>query len=90
MDNTQRLNAPVSVQIARMGEIVFTNGRFSLPDNTPFNIKNDSEDPVSVEVRLGMMSSGDTVTTTFEPGWNPEIVLEVIEPSDSVDLKWGL
>ena len=90
MDNTQRLNAPVSMQIARMGEIAFTNGKFSLPGELGFNIKNDSDEPVSVEVRLDMMSEGETITTTFEPGWNPEIVKEVIQPSGTVDLKWGM
>lgn len=90
MDNTQRLNAPTSIQIARMGEITFTNGKFNLPDKAPFNIKNDSEDSVSVEIRLGMMAEGETVTTVLEPGWNPEIVLEILEPNDAVNLKWGM
>lgn len=88
--NTSRIDAPVSMQIARMGEITFTNGKFSLPDNGAFNIKNDGDAAVSLEVRLDMMAAGETVTTSFEVGWNPEIVKEVIQPSDTVTLKWGV
>lgn len=88
MENT-RVGSVVSAQIGRMGEITFTDGVFRLPNNVPFNIKNDGDEAVELEVTLDKMAEGDFVTTMFEPGWNPEIVRVVKEPSDDADLKFG-
>jgi len=88
--NTSRIDAPVSMQIARMGEVTFTNSKFRLPDNSGFNIKNDSDEPVELEVILLGMADDETVTTMFDSGWNPEIVKEIKQPSGTVDLKWGV
>lgn len=85
-----RIGSIVSAQIGRMGEIEFTDGVFRLPENKGFNIKNDGEDPVKLEVTLDKMAEGAFVETSFAPGWNPEIVRVVKEPEGTVDIKWGL
>lgn len=84
-----RIGSNVSAQIGRMGEIEFTDGKFRLPNNIPFNIKNDGEDSVKLEVILDKMAEGEFVETSFAPGWNPEIVRVVREPEGDVDLKYG-
>ena len=84
-----RVGSVVSAQIGRMGAISFTDGEFRLPNNTPFNIKNDGEDAVKLEVTLDKMAEGDWIETSFAPGWNPEIVRAVKEPEGTVDLKYG-
>lgn len=72
-----------------MGEIEFTDGEFRLSGNTPFNIKNDGEEAVTLTVLLDKMAEGDYIETKFDPGWNPEIVRAVKEPEGTVDLKYG-
>ena len=85
-----RIGSIVSAQIGRMGEIEFTDGVFRLPNNIGFNIKNDGEDPVSLEVTLDKMAEGEFIETSFALGWNPEVVRVVKEPSGTADLKYGL
>lgn len=84
-----RIGSNVSAQIGRMGVVSLTNGSFRLPGNTPFNIKNDGEDPVELTVCLDKMAEGEYITTMFDPGWNPEIVRE-IKSGDVSNIKWGL
>lgn len=84
-----RIGAGVSAQIARMGEITFTDGEFRIPNNVPFQIKNDGEEAVTLEVLLDQMWEGNFIETSFAPGWNPEIVRAVKEPEGTVDLKYG-
>lgn len=80
MDNriTNRANTVNSFQISVIGEIDKPN--FSLPDGMGgklgFLIKNITDDPMSVE--LVPYSMGHSVTTTLYPGWNVELVKEVV------------
>lgn len=78
-------NAIASIQIAYMAEVA------SLPfeRESGFLIKNDSEDPVELEVSLVGMATNEFVTTIFDPGWNPEIV-RAIKSGDVTNIKWGL
>lgn len=90
MDKT-RSGEYVSPQIGKMGVIDgLANANFTLPDGQAFNIKNDGVQPVKLSVQLAAMNDGDFIETTFEVGWNPEIVKAVKQTSLSViNLKFG-
>lgn len=81
----------VSAQIAKMGAIPdLTASSFHLEDGQPFNVKNDGNDAVMLDVQLSGMPDGEFVNTRFEVGWNPEIVKTVKQTSLSgLNLKWG-
>ena len=90
MDKT-RAGENVSAQIARMGMVEgLSKGNFALPDGNNFQIKNDGIQPVTLQVRLARMEQGEFIETTFNVGWNPEIVREIKATSLSgINLKWG-
>lgn len=81
----------VSAQIAKMGVIEgLQDGDFHLQDGNNFQIKNDGIQPVVLQVQLAGMDEGNFIETTFEVGWNPEIVRKVKATSlSSINLKWG-
>ncbi|KAA6350901.1 hypothetical protein EZS27_001748 [termite gut metagenome] len=90
--STTRSGEMVSAQIGKMGVMDnLQNGNFSLPDGQNFNIKNDGKQPVTLEIQLAGMSEGEFVETSFEVGWNPEIIKTVKQTSLSGInlLKWG-
>lgn len=90
--STTRGGEQISAQISKMGVVTGLNsGNFSVKDGTvPFNIKNDGEDVIELEVNLWGMQPGNFIKTTCDVGWNCEIVRE-IKATDSADLnlKWG-
>lgn len=90
MDKT-RAGENVSAQIARMGKVEgLSKGNFALPDGYNFQIKNDGIQPVTLQVRLARMEQGEFIETTFNVGWNPEIVREIKSTSLSgINLKLG-
>ena len=69
-------------------EVALSTGNFKMED-TPFNIKNDGETAVVLEVNLWGMEPGTFVATRFEVGWNPEIVREIRQTSINATLIWG-
>jgi hypothetical protein len=81
----------VSAQIGKMGVIDnLQESNFSLPDGQCFNVKNDGLQPVKLQIQLAGMADGEFIETTFEVGWNPEIVKAVKQTSlSSTNLKWG-
>ena len=81
----------VSAQIGKMGVITnLTNANFALADGQCFNVKNDGLQPVKLQIQLAGMANGEFIETTFEVGWNPEIVKAVKQTSlSSINLKWG-
>jgi hypothetical protein len=81
----------VSAQVGIMGTVTDLDTKdFSLADGQPFNIKNDGIAPVELEVQLAGMPDGETVTTKFDCGWNPEIVKVIKATSlSSINLKFG-
>lgn len=86
---TTRGGETVSAQIGRIGPIEgLSTGNFKMED-TPFNIKNDGETAVVLEVNLWGMEPGKFVATRFETGWNPEIVREIKQTSINATLVWG-
>lgn len=92
MDKT-RSGWNVSAQIAKMG-LIYTDemiGDFQLEDGNCFQIKNEGEEPIELTVQLAGMNDEETVTTNFDPGWNPEIVRRVVGilGSENYNLKWG-
>ena len=87
MINETRSGQMVSAQIGRMG-VINTAADFSLPAGQVFNIKNEGDDAVVLEVQLAGMAAGQFVETVFEVGWNPEIV-KTLKASGATDLKWG-
>jgi hypothetical protein len=77
----------VSPQISEMGAVEFTDGQpFSL--GAPFNLKNDGEAAVVLEVNLWGMPRDKYISTRFETGWNPEIIAS-IKPTAAKGLLWG-
>lgn len=74
-----------------MGKVEgLSKGNFALPDGYNFQIKNDGIQPVTLQVRLARMEQGEFIETTFNVGWNPEIVIEIKATSLScINLKWG-
>lgn len=82
----------VSAQIGKMGVITnLTNANFALADGQCFNVKNDGLQPVKLQIQLAGMADGEFIETTFEVGWNPEIVKAVKQTSlSSINLKWGV
>jgi hypothetical protein len=89
--NETRSGEMVSAQIGKMGVIDnLQTGNFSLVDGQCFNVKNDGLQPVKLEIQLAGMQDGEFVETTFEVGWNPEIIKTVKQTSlSSINLKWG-
>lgn len=78
-------NQVASIQIAYMAAVPETP--FAVESG--FLIKNDSDEPVELEVSLLNMAPNEFVTTSFEPGWNPEIV-RAIKSGDVSNIKWGM
>ncbi len=89
--STTRSGEMVSAQIGKMGVIDnLQESNFSLPDGQCFNVKNDGLQPVKLQIQLAGMADGEFIETTFEVGWNPEIVKAVKQTSlSSTNLKWG-
>lgn len=81
----------ISAQIGKMGVIAnLTNANFALADGQCFNVKNDSTQPIALQVQLAGMPDGEFIETTFEVGWNPEIVRVVKQTSlSNINLKYG-
>jgi hypothetical protein len=79
-----RTNVTTSIQIGFIGEVSAVPFKLDLG----FNVKNDSDEPVELEVNLISMPEGEYVTTSFSPGWNPEIVRE-IKSGTVTDIKYG-
>ncbi len=87
--STTRGGEVVSPQIGNIGVIDnLINGNFKI-EEIPFNIKNDGETAVVLEVNLWGMEPGVFVSTRFETGWNPEIVREIKQTSINATLLWG-
>lgn len=80
----------VSAQVSKMGTVTIGGGKNFTLDGQPFQLKNERETPVTLEV-LPYGNDPDTgwVTTTFDSGWNPEVLRSVKASSQDVDLKWG-
>lgn len=85
---TTRSGEMPSAQIGVMGEISGLDaGNFK--QEVGFNLKNDGEAAVILEVNLWGMEPGEFVQTRFEVGWNPEIVREIKYTSQNLALIWG-
>lgn len=82
-----RAGAIESAQISRMGKIVFDSDVYKM--TYPSNIKNDGDEPVTLEVCLWNMSDDEFVETVFDVGWNPEIVKAIKKKNGTLNIKWG-
>lgn len=89
--DTTRMGAATSVQISKMGEVTNLDTENFSVDGVPFNVKNDGEDAVTLEVNLWDMEPGTYIATRFDLGWNPEIVREIKKNTTetALFLKWG-
>lgn len=65
----------VSAQISVLGELDLSKGNFK--PKAPVCLKNEGDTNVALEVRLMGMGEGAFIKTTFYPGWNPEIIVEI-------------
>lgn len=86
--STTRGGETVSPQIGKIGLIDLSTGNFQT-EGVPFNVKNDGEAAVILEVNLWGMEPGEFVATRFEVGWNPEIVREIKQTNINATLIWG-
>lgn len=86
---TTRSGEMPSAQIGVMGEISGLDaGNFK--QEVGFNLKNDGEAAVILEVNLWGMEPGTFVQTRFDTGWNPEIIREIKQTSQAgLNLKFG-
>ena len=82
--NINSNGVPQSQQVSKLGAI--TAGTFQLDDYKPFLIKNVTDENISVSIRLANMSA--PITTVLYPGWNPELVIEVIGAVEN-QLQYG-
>ena len=88
--DTTRGGEAVSAQIGVIGAIGGLDRQNFLSEDVPFNIKNDGDESVTLEVNLWGMPLGEFVSTKFDPGWNPEIVREIKQTvTNGLDLKYG-
>lgn len=80
----------ISAQIGNMGAITDLESKnFSIP-TIPFNLKNDGDDAIELEVNLWGMKAGEYIKTVFDVGWNPEIIREIKQTDlQNLNLKWG-
>lgn len=80
----------VSPQFGKMGTVTgLAAANFKLADGNCINLKVEGVDPVTLEVKLA--GDDEFTETTFEPGWNPEIIKEIKAKAAAADynLKWG-
>ena len=87
--NTTRGGEVVSAQIGQIGIISDLDSANFKKEDTPFNIKNDGDSAVELEVNLWGMEPGTFIKTRFEIGWNPEIVREIKQTNINTTLLWG-
>lgn len=88
--DTTRGGEAVSAQIGTIGVIENLNSQNFKSEDVPFNLKNDGEASVFLDVNLWGMKPGEFVTTRFETGWNPEIIREIRQTATAgLDLKYG-
>jgi len=88
--STTRSGDMVSPQIGKMGIISnLNNANFSIP-GTQFNLKNDGETDVFLDVNLWSMEQGEYINTRMVVGWNPEIIREIKKTNQTgLKLCWG-
>jgi len=91
MYETTRSGDVVSGQIGVLGAVPsLSSANFKIDGDIPFNVKNDGESAVFLDVRLVSMEPGQFVNTRFDCGWNPEIVVEIKTTNqNNLNLKWG-
>ncbi len=91
MYETTRSGDVVSGQIGVLGSIPsLASSNFKLDGDLGFNIKNDGDAGVFLDVRLVSMEPGEFINTRFDCGWNPEIVVEIKQTNlNALNLKWG-
>lgn len=80
----------VSAQVAVLGCINnLKKANFKVEGGHSFNIKNESQAPIRLSVKLSRMD--EFIETTFDAGWNPEVVIEIKkdESLSNIDLKYG-
>ncbi|MCI2121429.1 MAG: hypothetical protein LKK19_01845 [Bacteroidales bacterium] len=88
---TNRNGDVVSAQISVIGGITdLDTAAFSLGGKA-FNVKNDGDDAVELDVNLFGMPKGEFVKTKFDAGWNPEIIREIKadDTLSDINLKYG-
>lgn len=78
----------VSLQISEMGVIDISSNEFSLDGGRYFLVKNDNTEAVELTIALAEKPS-EYVTTLFQPGWNPEMVVKISASSSVSNLKYG-
>lgn len=88
MNNVTASGLVTTLQVGKARPITdLDSGNFQLPDGEPFLIKNDAAEAVELEVKYAM--DDDFIATTFQPGWNEDVVREVKTTQTSVRLLWG-
>ena len=87
--STTRSGDMVSQQIGKIGVISGLNNA-NFKSNSPFNLKNDGETDVFLDINLWSMEPGEYIKTRIFVGWNPEIIREIKKTSQTgLKLCWG-
>ena len=79
-----------ALQVSMFGAVTgLDTADFSLPGNQQFQIKNEGTAAVTLEVIPADAETETFVSTSFDPGWNVEIVRKIKTNTTSMTLKWG-
>ena len=83
----------VSAQVAVFGDIdamALTKNNFKLQKGGAFVIKNEGTEPVRLWVLPAGSQDGAFVETTFDTGWNPELIREIkVTSLANLKIKYG-
>lgn len=75
------------IQITKAGEITdLTTADFTL-GGSAFLVKNDGTEAVSLSVKY--VHNDDFITTSFSPGWNPDVIVAIELNANALTLLWG-
>ena len=80
----------VSSQVADFAAMDLSSVDFSLAGGQKFQVKNEGTDAVTLDVIPASAVANTSISTKFDPGWNPAIVRQVKQNAASgLALKWG-
>ena len=54
-----------------------------------FLVKNDNDNAVELDVKYIGDPTGTWVTTKFQPGWNPDVLVAIKQTANGGTLLWG-
>lgn len=85
-----RTGEVASIQVSKIKPISNLNAAdFELESKDGFLIKNESFTTIRLDVIPLKNDTDEWISTTFDHGWNSDLVRKVRQTAAVVDLKWG-